>query len=102
LPHAISILIKKIPIENLAHLPWFEKKEPWISLYFLNVGICGPQNANIFCMRKQEASGNSALSPWPAKNSMFSDFFWKNSIFFRQIVSFCPPLEKSLRTPINK
>ncbi len=50
--------------------------------------------------------------PSPAKNSMFLDFFAKNSIFlllFRQKVgscaplpleNFCPPLEKSLRTPM--
>ncbi len=47
--------------------------------------------------------------PRPAKNSVFLDLFGKNSIFllfFRQKVgycpprNFCPPLEKSLRTPM--
>ncbi len=50
--------------------------------------------------------------PRPAKNIMFLDYFWKNGIFFvafqatsrflppPPLENFCPPLEKSLRTPM--
>jgi hypothetical protein len=40
------------------------------------------------------ARGSACLTHWPAKNSMFLDFFEKNSMFlgvFRQKVCFCPP-----------
>jgi hypothetical protein len=53
------------------------------------------------------------LPPWPAKAgqiSKFLDFFEENSIFLlyfwqkegsRPVENFCPPLEKSLRTPMG-
>jgi hypothetical protein len=72
------------------------------------------------CMRKSmgvRRGGQGGLlplpgRPMPAKNSMFLDFFGKNSIFFvalqaksrflALLENFCPPLEKSLRTPMRK
>ncbi len=43
--------------------------------------------------------------PRSAKNSMFLDFFWKNSIFyvvFRQKVGSCPPPWKVFALPWKK
>jgi hypothetical protein len=42
--------------------------------------------------------------PWSAKIVCFQSFLQENTMFlsiFRQIVCFCPPLEKSLRTPMD-
>ncbi len=45
------------------------------------------------------------LPPWPAKTSMFLDFFEKNSIFlllFRQKLCYSPHLEKSADAHVLK
>jgi len=38
--------------------------------------------------------------PWPAKIACFSTFLKENSMFLPLPRKFCPPLEKSLRTPM--
>ncbi len=66
-------------------------------------------------VRRGGQEGGGPLPPWPAKIVSFLTFLGENSMFlgaFRQIVcfcthtprppgKFCPPLEKSLRTPMG-
>jgi len=54
--------------------------------------------------RPQGRARGGSCPPLVGHNSMFFDFFEKNSIFlvlFRQIVCFCPPLEKRMWTPMD-
>jgi len=62
-----------------------------------------PLNMGVRKGGQEGALASPPPPPWPGKILCFLTLIEKNSIFLgflRQIVYFCPPLEKSLRTPM--